>query len=264
MPLQPEADRSQSKSYYESFSLEAGKRDWLGPNRRHAYLQVLVRDVLGDVNGLQLLDVGCGGGVMSSYLTRFGTVTGTDFSAAAIAAAQRIAPEVAFIAGTLDDLPAGKRYDAVLLFDVLEHIPAADRPGFLSQLAGLLSDRGVLFMSTPYPAFTARRRARDDQTLQIIDEVVEISDVLPEATSAGLQLVRYQAFDVFKGSPEYQLFVFRHAGQSDGGPAVLTDDRVSLPNRRIWRIRNAARSLRNGQRSVARWFLTGTPPDVKS
>jgi hypothetical protein len=63
---------------------------------------------------------------------------------------------------------------------------------------------GLLFCSTPYPAATAHRRAINDPTLQIIDEQVELSDIVVEARAAGLQLLRYEAFDVFAGSPEYQ------------------------------------------------------------
>jgi hypothetical protein len=119
-------------------------------------------------------------------------------------------------------------------------------------------------MSTPFPAFTARRRAQRDPSLQIVDEEVELLDVIREAAAAGLQVVRYEAFDVFKGSPEYQFVVLRHRGGSEGGPPVLLDDRVSMPGRRRWRLRQAARSARNGRRAVARWFLTGRPPDITS
>lgn len=263
MTQQPQADRAQAKEYYEVFSLRVGERDWLEPNRRHAQLRVLVDDVLGDAKGLDILDVGCGAGVMTSFLTRYGSVTGTDFSTAAIAAAQRIVPEVTFIAGSFEDLPTAKRYDGVMLFDVLEHIAASDRPEFLGQLASLLADDGVLFMSTPHPAYTNYKRAQGNPSLQVIDEEVELADVIAEATAVGLQLVRYHAYDVFGGTPEYHAMGFKLRGAPGQSP-VLRDKRVKLPGRRAWRVKNAVRSLRNGRRSVARWFLTGRPPDIKT
>ena len=70
-----------------------------------------------------------------------------------------------------------------------------------------------MIASTPHPAFTLHKRATDEGHLQIIDEAVEIAAVAGEAGSAGLQLLRYEAYDVFAGSPEYQLMVFTRRGR---------------------------------------------------
>ena len=82
----------EAQAYYEHFSLVVGQRDWLRPNRRHARLRRLVDEQI-EGSGLRLLDVGCGAGVMTSHLTRYGEVTGTDFSSSAIELARRIVPE---------------------------------------------------------------------------------------------------------------------------------------------------------------------------
>lgn len=265
MALQHDASRDASQAFYEDFSLQVGLRDWLMPNPRHARLRVAVDDVLGSrASRPSILDVGCGAGVMTHYLARYGAVTGTDFSAAAIDAARRFVPEADFVAGALDDLPDGRRYDVITLFDVLEHIPTPDRPVFLTQIATLLTADGIVLLSTPYPAFTARRREAEDPSLQIIDEVVELAELLPELAAAGLQLTRYEAYDVFAGSPEYQLLVVRPASASDGGPPRLLDRRARVPSARLERLRNAARLVRARRWSVARWFLTARAPHVDS
>ena len=251
----------EAQAFYEEFSLGVGLRDWLRPNPRHEQLRLHVGDVLAGRSGLTLLDVGCGAGVMTSFLTRFGNVTGTDFSHAAIAAAQRLEPAVDFRAGALDVLPDGARYDVITLFDVLEHIPRSDRPAFLAELRGLLTETGLLFISTPHPAFTAMRRAQGDETLQIIDEEVELRDVIAEIE---LPLVRYAAFDVFRGSAEYQVMVFQAGLTADGGEPVLVDPRLAPVDELRWRIGNAVRVLRHGRRRVARWFLSGEPPEIDS
>src|SRR3954454_8906196 len=71
------------RAYYQDFSLAVGEQDWREPNGRHEQLRLRLDDVLGGARGLNILDVGCGAGVMSSYLCRYGAVTGTDFSAPA-------------------------------------------------------------------------------------------------------------------------------------------------------------------------------------
>jgi SAM-dependent methyltransferase len=261
MPRAEHVTPQEAQDFYEDFSLAVGLRDWLTPNLRHEHLKRLVDDHVG-ATGLRLLDVGCGAGVMTEHLTRYGTVIGTDFSTAAIRAAQRLVPGATFSAGR--DLPAGE-FDVICLFDVLEHIPRDDRPAFLAALASRLGPDGRLIMSTPHPAFTRTRRAAGDASLQIIDEEVEVADVVRESGEAELRLIAYRAFDVFDGSPEYQAMVFMPAKPSGPGrPVVLRDHRVAAPGRRRHRLRHAARAARRGDRGLARWFLRGRPPKIVS
>lgn len=253
---------AEAKRFYEDFSPDVGTEDWLRPNDRHEQLKLIVGDLLGRRRGLDLLDVGCGAGVMSSYLGRYGKVTAVDFSEAAIALARRLVPNVTFLAGSLAAVPAG-RFDVITMFDVLEHIPAAERPSLFGDLRERLADHGLLFISTPFPDYTAWRRERGDDDLQIIDELVTLPAVHAEAAAAGLQLVRYEAFDLWGGSPEYHAFAFVPA-TGPGGPAVLRPARLDrrmrwLRGPRVERARRlalAARALRHGRLKGARWLAT--------
>lgn len=258
-----------AQSFYEEFSLAVGQRDWLQPNLRHEQLKLLTRNLFADRDDRRILDVGCGAGVLTDYLTRFGEVTGIDFSVAAIDAARHYAPKPTFLAGSLEQLSG--RFDAITLFDVLEHIPADERPAFLESLADRLEPDGFLFCSTPHASATANRRAQDDPALQVIDEEVEVATVVEEATAAGLQLLNYRAYDVFAGSPEYQAFLFSPT-RTPGGPPDLVPDslrrRSSAVSRRGYatarRIRFAIRALRHGDLKTARWFLFADVSSVRS
>ena len=262
--------RSAARMYYEDFSLAVGMRDWLQPNLRHLQLEAMVGALLGPRRGLRILDVGCGAGVMTQHLCRYGRVLGIDFSAPAIAAARRFAPEAEFRVASVEDLAAGAGFDVITAFDVMEHIPAAERPAFLAGLAARLDGDGLVIASTPHPAYTRHKRAVEPEHLQIIDETVQLADVLGEADEAGLQLLRYEAYDVFAGSPEYQLMVLTRR-RAPGGPPVLRDPRARRRTqpamralRRGARLRHAARLLRAGDPGAARWFLTARAPDVRS
>jgi SAM-dependent methyltransferase len=213
---------------------------------------------------------------MTNHLCRYGDVTGIDFSGSAIAAARaftarRFGRAPTFHAGSLDVLASSATFDVITLFDVLEHIPQVDRPAFLADLRRRLGDQGLLFVSTPYPAFTKHRRDAGDATLQIIDEEVELPQLVHEAADAGLQLIRFQAFDVFAGSPEYQMMLFAPARSPAGPPELLTrqlDRRMKrLDGRFGQRAKRAAlagRLLLAGQRGAARTALVGRLPDVRS
>jgi len=107
---------------------------------------------LDSLKGLSVLDVGCGGGLLCEPLARLGAqVTGLDPAQATIAAAQSHAGaqnlEVRYRAARVEDL-AGEpdRFDAVLVMEVVEHVP--DVPAFLGTCAGLLKPSGLMILST--------------------------------------------------------------------------------------------------------------------
>lgn len=105
--------------------------------------------------GLRVLDVGCGGGLMSEALARTGAhVVGIDASAGNIGAARRHASRDPLVAARLDyrhgdpasALQAGERFDLVLALEVAEHVD--DVPLFLAQVAAAVAPGGLLVAST--------------------------------------------------------------------------------------------------------------------
>ena len=104
------------------------------------------------LDGLSLLDVGCGGGLLSEPLTRLGArVTGLDASTTSVEVARRHAEEVgldiAYRQGTAEDLAAaGARFDAVVSLEVVEHV--ADLKAFLAAAVALTRPGGALVLAT--------------------------------------------------------------------------------------------------------------------
>jgi 2-polyprenyl-6-hydroxyphenyl methylase/3-demethylubiquinone-9 3-methyltransferase len=102
--------------------------------------------------GLAVLDIGCGGGLVSEPLARLGArVTGLDPAEANIRAAQAHAEpqglDIEYVTGRVEDLPAGgRRFDAVVCLEVVEHVP--DVAAFLKTCAGLIAPGGIMVLST--------------------------------------------------------------------------------------------------------------------
>jgi 2-polyprenyl-6-hydroxyphenyl methylase/3-demethylubiquinone-9 3-methyltransferase len=104
------------------------------------------------LSGLSVLDIGCGGGLVAEPLARLGaSVTGIDPGRenieAAKAHAERARLKIAYRAATAEELAAGGNgFDAVLLLEVVEHVP--DVRAFLKGLAPLVKPGGVMVLST--------------------------------------------------------------------------------------------------------------------
>jgi len=104
------------------------------------------------LSGLSILDVGCGGGLVSEPLARMGAnVTGLDASekniaiASTHAAAQQLSLD--YRAGSAEALAAeGAQYDVVCALEIIEHV--ADVNAFMQALAQLVRPGGLLFLST--------------------------------------------------------------------------------------------------------------------
>jgi 2-polyprenyl-6-hydroxyphenyl methylase / 3-demethylubiquinone-9 3-methyltransferase len=104
------------------------------------------------LDGLAVLDIGCGGGLVCEPLARLGAaVTGIDPAADNVEAARRHAAgqglAIDYRAARVEDLVAESRlYDAVVCLEVMEHVPDAGL--FLMSCAALVRPGGLMLLST--------------------------------------------------------------------------------------------------------------------
>ena len=115
------------------------------------------------LEGLRILDIGCGGGLLSEPVARMGaTVIGADPSEKNIGIASTHAKEtgtqIDYRAVTAEDLAqAGESFDVILNMEVVEHV--ADVNLFLTTCAGMVRPGGLMFMATINRTLKARALA---------------------------------------------------------------------------------------------------------
>ncbi len=102
--------------------------------------------------GLNILDIGCGGGLLCEPMARLGAnVTGADASERNIAIAKIHAEQgdldITYLATTSEELASKTdQYDVVLNMEVVEHV--ADVPLYLKSCSDLVKPGGLMFTAT--------------------------------------------------------------------------------------------------------------------
>ena len=154
----------------EVAKFEAMAAEWWDPNGKFKPLHMLNpcrldyvcaqvaaefgRDLTGPVpfDGLRILDIGCGGGLLSEPMARLGAeVVGADAAARNIPVAQAHARQsglaIDYRHTTAEALAAaGERFDVVLNMEVVEHV--ADPQAYLVACQDLLKPGGLMICST--------------------------------------------------------------------------------------------------------------------
>jgi 2-polyprenyl-6-hydroxyphenyl methylase/3-demethylubiquinone-9 3-methyltransferase len=104
------------------------------------------------LKGLRMLDIGCGGGLLSEPLARLGAaMLGADPAekniVVASAHAQESGVSVDYRATTAEALAeAGEKFDVVLAMEVVEHV--ADVESFVATCASMVKPGGLMFAAT--------------------------------------------------------------------------------------------------------------------
>ncbi|MDQ8732059.1 bifunctional 2-polyprenyl-6-hydroxyphenol methylase/3-demethylubiquinol 3-O-methyltransferase UbiG [Bradyrhizobium sp. LHD-71] len=106
---------------------------------------------LASLEGLRILDIGCGAGLLSEPLARLGAqVIGIDPSESNIAAAKMHAARSSLLidyrATSVEEMGNLERFDLVLAMEVVEHV--TDVGLFLERCAALMKPSGMMVVST--------------------------------------------------------------------------------------------------------------------
>ena len=103
------------------------------------------------LKNLQLLDIGCGGGLLSEPMSRLGAnVVGIDASLNNIKVAKhhlkKSKSNIKYFNCSPENLKTSKKFDVILNMEVIEHV--SDLNLFIKSTSSLLNKKGIMFIAT--------------------------------------------------------------------------------------------------------------------
>jgi len=113
--------------------------------------QFKIRNKAKPLSGINILDIGCGGGLLSEPMCRLGAnITGIDASTKNIKIAKLHANKnglkINYICSSPEKLKISKKFDVILNMEIVEHVD--DISFFLKSCSKLLKKNGLMFVAT--------------------------------------------------------------------------------------------------------------------
>ena len=110
-----------------------------------------LKNKIKPLNKINILDIGCGGGLLSEPMQRLGAnVTGIDASIKNIKVAKLHAQKnklnINYLCSSPEKLKTKKKYDVILNMEIVEHVD--DLNFFLKSCSKLLKKNGLMFIAT--------------------------------------------------------------------------------------------------------------------
>ena len=110
-----------------------------------------LKNKIKPLSGISVLDIGCGGGLLSEPMSRMGAnVTGIDASEKNIKVAKLHSKKnklkINYLCSSPERLKVKKKYDVILNMEIVEHVEDLDF--FLKSCSKLLKKNGLMFVAT--------------------------------------------------------------------------------------------------------------------
>ena len=184
----------QSASYYDQLWSKASRELHYTEVDRAQFVVGSVRDFVRK-DGLQILDLGCGRGMMAPCLSPLGSVTGIDFSSHGIQIArERYGEHANFVVTDADSptlgLAADLQFDVVVCSEVIEHVPSP--LALLQQVAMFLRPGGWCMLTTPnkhvWPQYSESMRSY----LQPVENWLAPCQIRALFQKAGFRVIRHE------------------------------------------------------------------------
>lgn len=206
---------SEVVEFYDKFSV---RQSSIGINNRHLSI-VYHLEQAGLKKSDRVLEVGCGVGTVSELILRVlsnqGSLHAVDISPQSIASADRLMQKYSNAIFEVKDLTQnllGKKFDVIVLPDVIEHIPLELHPVFFKNLNEMLTDDGFIFIHIPHPNYLEWLVENKHTELQVIDQPIYTDNLLSVVYPIGFYIHYLKSYSIYNVDDDYQILILKKKG----------------------------------------------------
>ena len=163
----------------------------------------------------KVLELGCGVGIFTKLLAKKvknGIIEAVDLSAKSIAVAEnelKHKKNIHFdVADVVKYKPENSDFDMITLMDVIEHIPLERHAELFRNLAEIATEKTNILINIPNPQYIGYARINHPESLQVIDQEVELFILMQHLEKNGLELVYFEKYGIWE-QDDYHFMVIR-------------------------------------------------------
>lgn len=224
-----EENRKNQAEYYDEY---VDRQQSVGINARHqSIIDKLVHHGLKRTDNT--LEIGCGIGTFSGLLGKYLTdamALCIDISAKSVELASkeyRTLTNLRFLTANAVSYDFGdSKFDAIILPDVLEHIPLDQHPVLFKKLTSILSTNGTIYIHIPNPYYLEWCHANHPELLQIIDQPIYTHTLIESIKPSGLHIHYLETYSIWVRDCDYQFIILKQTGQENF--SQLLEEKVTL------------------------------------
>lgn len=203
--------REEINNWYNTFS---EKQVATGTNLRHyTIFNKLINS--GIRKNYSVLEIGCGIGTLTKLIHAYlkkGELVATDISDKSIEIAKTRIPQskkINFLVTDMKDFSYPKRFDFIVLADVLEHIPIEQHKELFEVLCKHMHDESIMLINIPHPKALDFIRSHFPEKLQVIDQSISAEILIKNAQACDLELIDYTSYSLYNKENDNVLVRFK-------------------------------------------------------
>ena len=104
--------------------------------------------------------------------------------------------------------PQESDFDFITLLDVIEHIPVEEHFNLFKNISTYISEKSLLLINIPNPEYIKYLHQHQPESLQVIDQPIELSTLVENLDKNNLEMVFFQKYGIWE-QEDYHLFVVR-------------------------------------------------------
>ena len=163
----------------------------------------------------RVLELGCGVGIFTKLLAKKvknGIIEAVDLSEKSVAVAKNELKDrnnIHFdVADVVKYQPKNSDFDMITLMDVIEHIPLEHHAELFANLAKIATEKTNILINIPNPQYIGYARINHPESLQVIDQEVELFTLIQHLEKNGLELAYFEKYGIWE-QDDYHFMVIR-------------------------------------------------------